>query len=121
MGYETPCWIWLNYRNRDGYGRIGGAPAHCVMYKERVGPIPEGLQLDHKCKVRPCVNPEHLEPVTTVENTRRGKNVKLSMREAKEIRDLVKCGLFRHREIGRFYGISRPNVGDIAAHRRWHG
>lgn len=46
--------------------------AHRLAYEELRGPIPSGLELDHKCRVRGCVNPWHLEPVTTAENIRRG-------------------------------------------------
>lgn len=119
LGYETPCWIWLCYRNKDGYGRIGGRPAHCVLYEQKYGKVPDGFQLDHKCKIRACVNPDHVEPVTSAENTRRGKQVRLSMRIADEIRDLAKCGLFLHREIAGFYKISRTMVGGIVTGYRW--
>lgn len=47
--------------------------AHRVVYEELVGPIPDGLMLDHLCRVRHCVNPEHLEPVTNRENVLRGE------------------------------------------------
>ncbi|KAB2977369.1 HNH endonuclease [Streptomyces sp. SS1-1] len=57
--------------------KLGGRyqMAHRVAYQEIVGPIPEGLQLDHLCRVRHCVNPAHLEPVTSRENTLRGENL----------------------------------------------
>jgi hypothetical protein len=54
--------------------------AHRISYKEFIGPIPEGLVIDHKCRTRHCVNPDHLEPVTSLENTRRG-NSGINMRE----------------------------------------
>lgn len=70
------CWIWTARIARDGYGRfgIGGRLkiAHRVAYELEVGPIPEGLILDHLCRVRPCVRPSHLEPVTNRENVLRG-------------------------------------------------
>lgn len=72
-----PCWIWLAFRDRDGFGFISVSRskmrrAHHVAYENFIGPIPDGLQLDHLCRVRYCVNPYHLDAVTTQENTRRG-------------------------------------------------
>lgn len=72
-----PCWLWTGHCNQDGYGRItvGGVAraAHRVSYEVYVGPIPEGLALDHLCRVRRCINPAHLEPVTQAENNRRAR------------------------------------------------
>lgn len=69
------CWLWHG-RLHKGYGHIvvvGVAqPAHRFAYELLVGPIPAGLQLDHLCRVRHCVNPTHLEPVTCKENLNRG-------------------------------------------------
>lgn len=73
-----PCWLWYGSTNKDGYGRSGkqrqGKPylAHRWVYEELVGPIPEGLTLDHLCRNPTCVNPQHLEPVPIAENCRRG-------------------------------------------------
>lgn len=70
------CWPWTAYLGKDGYGmlRHNGRQqnAHRVAYELLIGPIPDGLQLDHLCRVRHCVNPAHLEPVTREENIRRG-------------------------------------------------
>ncbi|MGA4541309.1 HNH endonuclease signature motif containing protein [Uniformispora flossi] len=72
-------WLWTGSTNRKGYGRFWfqgrSEEAHRVAYELFVGPIPDGLQIDHVCRVRPCVNPEHLEPVTHEENYRRGNGV----------------------------------------------
>lgn len=73
------CWLWTGNINHAGYGRFNylgkRIMAHRVSYELVVGPIPEGLQIDHLCRVRNCVNPSHLEPVTNAENVRRGISV----------------------------------------------
>ena len=74
MGAE--CWLWLGAVSSSGYGRTTmngrGAPAHRVVYEALLGPIPDGMTLDHLCRNRLCVRPDHLEPVTMRENTLRG-------------------------------------------------
>ena len=69
------CWEWIGARNPSGHGRfwVAGknAPAHVFSYELHVGPVPEGLHLDHLCRHPWCVNPEHLEPVSLWENLRR--------------------------------------------------
>lgn len=65
------CWLWRGSVKKDGYGRIGATVAHRAVYEVLVGGIPEGLELDHLCRVIVCVNPRHLEPVDRLENMRR--------------------------------------------------
>lgn len=67
------CWQWTGYRDKDGYGHFGSPArlAHRLVWEALVGPIPEGLHLDHLCRNTGCVNPDHLEPVTAAENNRR--------------------------------------------------
>lgn len=73
---ETGCILWLGTVDPKGYGRIhagrSGRLAHVVAYEDAIGPVPDGLVLDHKCRVRCCVNPLHLEPITQGVNVRRG-------------------------------------------------
>lgn len=76
----TPCWEYVGPRlSSNGYGRVhwkGKERAfHRVIYEIKIGPIPEGKILDHRCRNRPCCNPKHTEPVTHRENTLRGKAV----------------------------------------------
>lgn len=70
------CWEWQGWIDAKGYGHVWAAgtmnPAHRVAYEVFVGPIPAGLQIDHLCRNRRCVRPDHLEPVTAWENRRRG-------------------------------------------------
>jgi integrase len=63
--FTDTCWIWTGKLQKDGYPRWGkgGSLAHRAAYELFIDSIPEGLQLDHLCRVRPCVNPAHLEPV----------------------------------------------------------
>lgn len=75
VGHPLGCWIWTSTLDRYGYGKFfsGGATlkAHRVAYQFLLGPIPGGLDIDHRCRVRNCVNPDHLEPVTRRENALR--------------------------------------------------
>ena len=77
------CWEWTATRTKLGYGMFAlyinpadtqttGVCAHRFAYESLVGPIPEGLVLDHLCRNPGCVNPDHLQPVTQAENHRRG-------------------------------------------------
>ncbi len=72
------CWLWIGSGSHKGYGCIwwGGAsrPAHLIAYEVLIGHLADGLQSDHLCRVRQCVNPTHIEPVTSRENTLRGES-----------------------------------------------
>jgi hypothetical protein len=77
---DNGCWIWQLKPTTYGYGQIREpqarkmVKAHRASYQAFVGEIPAGLTLDHLCRVRLCVNPAHLEPVTNKENLLRGEN-----------------------------------------------
>jgi len=74
----TPCWLWTANQVGLGYGaffankEVKQVYAQRWSYEHYVGAIPEGLDIDHLCRVHLCVNPKHLEPVTRSENMRRG-------------------------------------------------
>lgn len=80
------CWLWTGAHAASGYPQIGNDRkvhyAHRIAYELFVGPIPEGLHIDHLCGVRSCVNPEHLEAVTQAENNRRAWIVRRRNQEA---------------------------------------
>ena len=76
---NSGCWLWVGSLNPQGYGalareknNVGKTCAHRIAYELFCGPIPQGLVIDHKCRVRCCVNPAHLEAVTQRENILRG-------------------------------------------------
>lgn len=79
-GHDSPCWIWQRSVNPKGYGMVSVTDhgskrtyrAHRYVYELHREPIPSGMTLDHLCRVRACVNPDHLEVVTQGENVRRG-------------------------------------------------
>lgn len=97
---ETGCWEWTGFRKPNGYAQFGrNKYAHRVSYGLYVGIIPDGMGLDHLCRNKGCVNPEHLEPVTQGENVRRaakthckhghplfGDNLKLTAKGYRECR-----------------------------------
>jgi hypothetical protein len=75
---EGDCWKWTAGKNNKGYGyvRMPGKEkrsVHKLFYETLRGPVPEGLQIDHLCRVRNCVNPDHMEAVMPRENQRRGR------------------------------------------------
>ena len=90
---ETGCWLWMGHTDKDGYGkmsfRVGGqalyARAHRWGYEALRGSVPQELVLDHLCRVRSCVNPWHLEPVTNAVNIRRGETGSSNQARANKI------------------------------------
>ena len=121
-GHDTPCWIWARYVNGGGYGRTSmngrGVPAHVRYWIEANGLVPAGLELDHLCRVKACVNPDHLEAVTHAENIWRGAAKKWT--EA-EITDML---TMTAREAANRYGVSASYHGKLKngkAKRRGYG
>ena len=73
------CWLWLGSANELGYGQVFLGyklhRAHRVAYEMVVGPIPKGMTLDHLCRTRACVKPDHLEPISQRDNVLRGQGI----------------------------------------------
>ena len=77
MADRASCWEWLGPKDWDGYGLFRrntttSARAHRLSYEFLIGPIPDGLVIDHLCRNRACMNPAHMEPVTNGTNVLRG-------------------------------------------------
>ncbi len=77
---ESGCWLWIGNTNEKGYGHFKfnekTVKAHRYAYEHKKGKIPDGLELDHLCRVRCCINPSHLEAVTHKVNVQRGETGK---------------------------------------------
>ncbi len=119
-GYETPCWIWQGRSlNQVGHGKITMqrrvTGAHRAMYEAFHGTIPEGLVLDHLCKQPGCIRPNHVEPVTVAENTRRSRAAKLTYETVALIRESQRGAIDLSRELG----ISRQTIYDIRWGKSW--
>jgi hypothetical protein len=121
---DAGCWIWDGTIRPDGYGvKQGGrgerAMAHRWVYERVAGPIPEGLELDHLCRVRSCVNPDHLEPVTHDVNCQRSATVKLTHDDVREVRRLHAERRLTNGQIADRFGICMSSVWKIATRRTW--
>lgn len=71
---NTGCWIWFGATMSNGYGRFDQLLAHRFAYVQFKGEIPENCEVDHRCYMRACVNPDHLQAISRVENIRRQRS-----------------------------------------------
>ncbi len=117
-GFLGPCWIWRGQLDEDGYGILSfkgeSWRAHVFFYIKKVGPVLPGLEIDHRCKVRACVQPLHLEAVTRQENMARAGLFKLTDTQVEEIRELAAMAPHAtHEYIAGLYGVSRSLITRI--------
>lgn len=115
-GYKTPCWIWNLGLNRGGYAVIysngKSNSGHKHFYELVNGPVPDGLHLDHLCRNRACVRPDHLDTVTPNVNVLRGSNTRITESQIQEMKALYAAGK-RKREIARLFGLGEAHTGAI--------
>lgn len=122
---ENGCWTWTGHITKKGYGlyRLPGTiktqMSHRVVYERYYGKIPLGMQLDHLCRNRACVNPKHMEVVSGTENHRRGLGVKISKEIADKIKQEYKEGKLLQKEIGAKYGVTNHCVSKIVRNKTW--
>lgn len=112
------CWIWQRSHSQNyGHLCVKGKviPAHRFYYELKNGPIQKGLEMDHLCRVRLCVNPDHLEPVTHLENMRRRSCNKLNSEDVMKIRSSD----LNSKELAVKFNVTQCHITDIIAGRRW--
>lgn len=122
-GHRTPCWMWQNYLNAGGYG-VGWRAGklwlmHRYYYTRKYGPVTEGMELDHLCRVRACCNPDHVEPVTRAENVRRGANAKLTNELVYSIRWLHWERGIPRPELAKLFGVCVGSIEQIINRNSW--
>jgi hypothetical protein len=121
------CWNWMGTINKNtGYGKktVNGKAelAHRWVYQQFLGPIPEGMVINHKCSNRRCVNPHHLEVTDQAGNCRHGAGSKLTedqVREIKRAKQSKKWG--DGKRLSEKYGVSSALIHDIWNGRAWKG
>jgi hypothetical protein len=127
---DLGCWDYAGRINEKGYGviKVSGKPikAHVYFWRYLEGPIPVGMELDHLCRNRGCVNPRHLELVSHTQNCRRGYSTKFTDEQVLEIRRRAATiqriagrspkydGRETMKGLARELGISRSQLGRIA-------
>lgn len=122
-GYKSCCWIWkLNVDKYTGYARIKrdgkGQNVHKYYWEKVNGKVPDGLVLDHLCRIKKCMRPDHLEAVTVAENTQRGLSTPLTVDDVKSIILLYRNGSSQYK-IARDYNIAQQTVSGIVTRKTW--
>jgi hypothetical protein len=131
----SSCWLWMGWRNKNGYGQVKGGlyrnkTAHRVVWTHVNGPIPDGLWVLHRCDNPPCVRPDHLFLGTPSDNAAdmvaKGRQARGAMKsttiltadQVREIRLLRAAGL-RQKDIAERFGVCRATIGHILTGRQW--
>lgn len=118
-GYLTPCWIWHLSHDSNGYASGSQCRVHKRNYEHKFGAVASGHELDHLCRNRACVNPDHLEAVTHAENCRRGAKAKLTAAHAADIRETYARGGITQEALAARFGVTQVTISRVVNHRLW--
>lgn len=117
------CWVWRGRITAGGYGHLRSLGrtyrAHRLMYELTHGPIPGDLPIDHLCRNRACINPGHLEVVTTTVNNRRSSGTKLTEQRVRDIRRLWSTGGISLPKIGAQFGVVGSTIWSVVRGKNW--
>jgi hypothetical protein len=102
--------------NLPGGGKKG---AHVLAWELVNGPVPDGFGLDHLCRVRHCVNPEHLEIASQAENVQRGQLAKLTVGQVREIRKAYESGEWTQVALAHQYLVDRRTISNVVLRKTW--
>ncbi len=124
---ETGCWLWAGYLRKDGYANIRPRReqswlAHRYVYFKLVGPVEEGMELNHLCGTRHCINPEHLEVTTHRGNVRHGRRTVLTPELVAEIRRRYAEAGGRYgtgRRLADEYGVAPTTISAVVTGKTW--
>lgn len=120
---DTGCWIWQGRCNPAGYGLVDrrgySQLAHRAFYEMRRGQLDPTDTLDHLCRNKGCVNPDHLEPVSTAENVRRAPRVKLSAAHVARLRAEFSDAPCAQGEVAAREGVARVTVNAALSGANW--
>lgn len=118
---DRGCWVWQRSLGTQGYGSLlfegRQQRAHRLYFTRLVGD-PGDMPLDHLCRNRGCVNPDHLEPVTAAENQRRGRSAKLNVEAVRNIKRALSLGV-PQRRIADQYQVNQSTISAISRGRLW--
>ncbi len=120
---KTGCWLWGCSKTPTGYGQFRykgkNVYAHRHFYEKYKELIPDGYCIDHLCRSRACVNPDHMEPVTQAENVRRGIQTKLTWHNVRLIRSVRTITGLSFAKLATLFGCSQHTIFEICHNLAW--
>ena len=110
------CWLWQGAISNNGYGTVGHSYVHRVSFLRFKGKITEGYQVHHKCRVRRCCNPDHLELATRAQNSQARGSTKLTKEQVRQIRQMTRREL---KVAAQLLGVSKQHISSVWRGKFW--